>query len=413
MFVVYNIAVIVAGFFLKIMALFNKKLALFVDGRKHVLEQLSYEISDSDKTIWMHCASLGEFEQGRPILEQLKTSYKNHKIILTFFSPSGFEVRKNYEGADVICYLPLDSKRNSKRFIELVHPDLAVFVKYEFWPNILRELDEQKVKTILVSAIFRKEQPFFKSSSWMRKSLKRFTFFFVQDENSKTLLESIDFRNVKVSGDTRFDRVSNITQQNNTLEFLNEFKDNELLVVIGSSWKEDEELLVKFINENEHENVKFAFAPHNIDDLEVKRLQKSIQQTVAIYSSKETINLKESKVLILDTIGMLTKVYSYADIAYVGGGLATGLHNILEPATFGIPVIIGDNFSKFREARELVELKGCYPISNFGHLRDILNQLIDDANFRNLTGSICGEYVKENTGATEQIMKYIHKEVKK
>lgn len=411
MYVFYNIAVVIAGFFLKFVALFNKKIALFVEGRKFVLQQLPYEIFENDKTIWIHCASLGEFEQGRPIIEQLKKTYKSHKIVLTFFSPSGYEVQKNYTQADVICYLPLDTKSNAKKFLDIVHPDIAIFVKYEFWPNILRELRLRNINTILVSGIFRKEQAFFKSNSWMRKSLYSFSHFFVQDENSKALLNTIDFNNVAVSGDTRFDRVANITKQNNQLDFIAEFKGDNILVVIGSSWKEDEELFVKYINESQLENVKFLFAPHNIDEYETSRLQKSIQPKSVLFSTIDSSDLINANVFIADTIGILTKIYSYADIAYVGGGFATGLHNILEPATFGIPVVIGSNFDKFREAKELVNLKGCLSVKGYNELNENLSQLILNVDFRKKTGEICKKYVQQNIGATEQIITYIQHEI--
>ncbi|OIQ40922.1 MAG: 3-deoxy-D-manno-octulosonic acid transferase [Bacteroidetes bacterium MedPE-SWsnd-G1] len=412
MYFLYNLSVLVAGFFLQIIALFNKKLKLFVDGRKSIFQQLESDISNSDKTIWIHCASLGEFEQGRPIIEKLKTQFPNHKIVLSFFSPSGFEVRKNYEGADIICYLPLDSKHNVHKFLNLVHPELAIFVKYEFWPNYLKELKNRGIKTILVSGIFRKRQPFFKANgSWMRKSLQTFDHFFVQDSNSKELLSSIDIENVSVSGDTRFDRVWEITKQNNSLKFVEEFKDENLLLVAGSTWKDGEEKLVDYINTSTIENTKFLIAPHNINPKGIEELKNSLNKTVVLYSELEKADLSKATVFIADTIGILTKIYSYADIAYVGGGFATGLHNVLEPATFGVPVIIGPQFDKFREAKELVEAKGCLVVKDSEQMKEQFNKLLSDIDYRKSTGDICTSYVKNNIGATEMVMNYISKSV--
>jgi len=402
----------VVGFFLRIIALFNKKLRLFVDGRKKVFSKLDSEIAVDDKTIWMHCASLGEFEQGRPIIEKLKVDYPSYKIVLTFFSPSGYEVRKDYKGADVICYLPLDTKQNAKKFLDLVHPRLAVFVKYEFWPNILRELKSQEIKTILISGIFRENQAFFKAyGSWMRKSLKGFSYFFVQDENSKNLLNSIGFTNVEKSGDTRFDRVFEITQQNNNLNFVSEFKGDDLLLVCGSTWKEDEDLLVEYINNSTEKNQKYIFAPHNIKQNDIEELQQRINKKTVLYSDKATQNLVDNQVLIIDAIGFLTKVYSYADIAYVGGAFATGLHNVLEPATFGIPIVIGSEYQKFKEAIDLVNLGGISSIKNQNELNSELNELFLYSENRASKGRVSKDFIQDNLGATKMILEYIDKSV--
>lgn len=412
MYTLYNFLMYIVGFFLRIIALFNNKLNLFVDGRKEVFSKLKSEISSNDKTIWMHCASLGEFEQGRPIIEKLKVDYPSYKIVLTFFSPSGYEVRKDYKGADVICYLPLDTKKNAKKFLNLVHPTLAVFVKYEFWPNILRELKRQQIKTILVSGIFRENQAFFKSyGSWMRKSLKGFSHFFVQDDNSKKLLNSIGLTNVEKSGDTRFDRVFEITQQNNQLDFVSEFKGDGLLLVCGSTWKEDEDLLVEYINNSTAKNQKYIFAPHNIKQNEIEELSQRINKNTVLYSDKENQNLADAKVLIIDAIGFLTKVYSFADIAYVGGAFATGLHNVLEPATFGIPIIIGPDYQKFREAIDLVNIGGVVSIKNQNELNSELNELFLHSEIRASKGKISEEFIQDNLGATGMILEYIDKSV--
>jgi len=380
-----------------------------MDGRATTYSKLKSIISENDKVLWMHCASLGEFEQGRPILEKLKSQYPNHKLVLTFFSPSGYEVRKNYEAVDVVCYLPLDSQKKAKQFLNLVHPELAIFVKYEFWPNLLRELQNRKIKTILVSGIFRKEQAFFKwYGSWMRKSLMAFSHFFVQDQNSEKLLNSINFHNVTVSGDTRFDRVFEITKQNNQLDFIAAFINNVYTLVAGSTWKEDEDLLVHYINNHASEDEKFIIAPHNINEKEIESLMKSISKKAVLFSEKEREDLKGFQVLIVDTIGILTKIYSYASIAYVGGGYTkSGIHNVLEPATFGVPIVMGPNYQKFNEACELVENEACFVVDNSQKLSVLLKEFFHENQKRKKAGSNALNYVINKTGATSKILNYL------
>jgi 3-deoxy-D-manno-octulosonic-acid transferase len=354
---------------------------------------------------------LGEFEQGRPIIEKLKLKLPTKKVVLTFFSPSGYEVRKNYEFADVVCYLPLDSAQNAKRFLEIVHPQLAIFVKYEFWPNMLKELNIRNIETLLISGIFRENQSFFKSyGSWMRKSLATFSHFFVQDENSKQLLNRINFNNVTVSGDTRFDRVFEITQQNNKLPFIEEFIDNKYTLVAGSTWKEDEMMLVDYINNKASENEKFIIAPHNINPKDITDLKKSISKKVVLFSEKDDKNLSDYQVFIIDTVGILTKIYSYATIAYVGGGFTkTGVHNVLEPATFGIPILIGPNYHKFNEAIDLVKNKACFVVDNSKELSLHLESFLQSDELRLKTGESAKKQVVDKTGATAKILEFIAK----
>ncbi|REE83346.1 3-deoxy-D-manno-octulosonic-acid transferase [Lutibacter oceani] len=406
----YNILVFKAGLLLKVIAFFNKKIKLFIDGRKETFAILKNNISPSNKVIWMHCASLGEFEQGRPILENLKKIHPNKKLVLTFFSPSGYEVRKNYKEVDVVCYLPLDSRKNAQQFLDIVHPETAIFVKYEFWPNLLKELKNSNVNTILISGIFRKNQLFFNwYGGWMRKSLSAFSHFFVQDEISKNLLNSIGFTNVSACGDTRFDRVYEITKQDNQLNFVSEFKNNNYTLVAGSTWKEDEDLLVDYINNKSSEKEKFIIAPHNINANEIQQLKKSILKKVFLYSEKEEKeNLNNYQVLIVDTIGILTKIYSYADIAYVGGGYTkSGVHNVLEPATFGVPIIIGPNYNKFLEAKELVNKQACFVADNSQKLSVLLTEFFRDNKKRIKSGSQSLNYVIEKTGASVKILNYL------
>ena len=408
--VVYQFAVFLATIFLPLIALFSKKIKLFVAGRKETFSKIT--ALKNEKTIWFHAASLGEFEQARPIIEALKKHYKHYKILVTFFSPSGYEVRKNYNLADVVCYLPLDSKANARRFVQEVNPTIAVFIKYEFWPNLLNELKKKEIKTLLVSGILRENQLFFKSyGGFMKKSLEAFHHFFVQDAASKELLQTINFTNVTVAGDTRFDRVSEILEQDNSLDFINKFKDNTYTIVAGSTWKEDEALLVDYINTSATEDEKFIIAPHNIKPAAILELKKSIHKKTVLYSEFRNAqfkgNLKDNQVFIIDTIGILTKIYAAADLAYVGGGLKTGLHNILEPATFGIPVVIGNKYDKFKEAVDLVKIGGCISIKKQQEFTATLVHLKEDEGFRKLTGVINKKYIEHHLGATKRVMNYL------
>lgn len=400
----YNFAIVITYQFLKIVALVNPKINLFIQGRKQtfsLLQQLKNE-----KVVWFHAASLGEFEQAIPIIEKVKKKYTDYKILVTFFSPSGYEIRKNYPLADVVCYLPFDTKKNAQKFVETLNIQIAIFVKYEFWPNLLFELQKQQIKTILISGIFRENQVFFKYyGGFFRKSLEAFDYFFLQNETSKNLLESIVFLNCIVAGDTRFDRVSKILKSDNSIDFIRNFVNNSYTIVAGSTWQEDEELLVNYINQTQYQ--KFVIAPHKIDNQLIYVLKKSIKKPVALYSEHPK-NLEDFDVLIVDTIGLLTKIYSYADVAYVGGAFKTGLHNILEPATFGIPIIIGNKFDKFQEAKDLVQQNGCFSVNNQQELNSIFDKLYNDTKFREKTGNICFNYVSSNIGATKKIMNYIN-----
>lgn len=418
MFVIYHLLVNFAAQFIKLLALFNPKMKLFVEGRKVVFQQLEKTIKPSDQTIWFHAASLGEFEQGLPIMEALKQTHPSHKIVVSFFSPSGYEVKKNNTIADVTVYLPLDTKKNAQNFIKAVHPDLVFFIKYEFWPNYLNELKRLQIKTFLVSGIFRKNQAFFKwYGRFYRKALEAFSYFFVQNESSKKLIQRLGYQNVMISGDTRFDRVMSILKRDNSLDFMDEFcTANSKTIVIGSSWPKDEELLLNYINTSA-ENVKFVIAPHNINTEQIKNLKSQLRKKTILFSEKEELpkqvqqdQLANFQVLIIDTIGILTKIYSYADIAYVGGGFGNpGVHNILEPATFSIPVVIGPNYSHFAEATALVNLGGCITVKNEMQLKEIIDELLQNEDERLEKGHICSTFVQMNAGATEKISNQISK----
>ena len=391
------------------MALFHPKIKLFVQGRNQTFSILKNKFQKKNKIIWIHVASLGEFEQGLPVIEKLKTTYPIYQILVTFFSPSGYEVKKNTDMADAVVYLPLDTRKNAKRFIETVNPVLAIFVKYEIWPNYLEELKEKQVPILLISAIFRKEQVFFKwYGGIMRNALHAFTQFFVQDENSVTLLKSIKLNNVTLSGDTRFDRVSEILEGDYNLSFMDQFKGNETCFVAGSTWPEDEEIIVKFINETP-KHLKYILAPHNIKTEHIQSLKKSISKKVVLYTEIEHNDISSFEVIIINTIGLLTKIYSYANIAYVGGAFATGLHNTLEPAVFGIPIIIGPKYKGFIEAEMLVDKKGILVTKDYNEFTTTLDDLLENPEYLKNTGVINSNFVKENKGASVQIMKQIRR----
>jgi len=405
----YNLIVLIASVFIKLLAVFNPKLKLFVNGRKEVFPFLEKVIAEEDQVVWFHCASLGEFEQGRPLIEQLKKEFPSYKIVLTFFSPSGYELSKNYKHADVISYLPIDCVSNAKKFLKILHPSLAIFVKYEFWPNILRELNRSNIPTLLVSGIFRPNQVFFKFyGSWMRRLLRVFTHIFVQDRVSEELLKNIHLTDVTLAGDTRFDRVSAILERDNTLDFINEFKGNAHVLVAGSTWKDDEDLLASYINQKADNKEKFIIAPHNINRDSIKDLKNSFSKKTVLFSKKENVDLSQYQVFIIDTIGILTKIYSVAHLAYVGGGYTkSGIHNILEPATFGVPIIIGPNYAKFKEARDLIELKVCISVGNQEEFTNTLRQFKEEHTYRKTTGSTAQNYIKSNIGATEKVLRYL------
>tara|TARA_R110002049_G_scaffold28018_3_gene96560 strand:- start:169518 stop:170732 length:1215 start_codon:yes stop_codon:yes gene_type:complete len=386
---------------------FNNKIKLFVNGRKNTFPKLRDAFNKNDQIIWMHVASLGEFEQGLPILKKIKQDYPSFKVLVTFFSPSGFEVKKNTPDADVVTYLPMDTIKNARKFVSLVNPKLVIFVKYEIWPNYLRELRKKLVPTLLISAIFRERQIYFRGyGGFMRDALRVFDHFFVQDEKSQQLLKSIQITNVSVSGDTRLDRVSEILNRDNSLSFMDQFKKDRLCFVAGSTWPEDEAILIDYIN-NSPKNFKYVLAPHTLKTDKILGLTGAISKKKVLYSKMDERTLGDYDVLIVDTIGLLTKIYSYADIAYVGGGFATGLHNTLEPAVFGIPVIIGPQYKGFKEAEELVAQKGILTITDQWTFGELQKKLLDDPEYRIKTGATNAAYIAKNKGASIQIMSYI------
>lgn len=406
----YTLAIRFVACMLPLLAVFNRKIRLFYKGRRESFRILQTQIGADDQVIWLHAASLGEYEQGLPILKRLRELYPEKKLVVTFFSPSGYEAKKHSKEADVILYLPLDLPRRVNRFLYLLHPQMAIFVKYEFWPNYLLALKDRGIPTYLVSGVFRKDQLFFKKRSWgMRSVLPCFTHFFVQNESAKLLLQSIGITNITVSGDTRFDRVMEILSRDNKLPFVERFLSGAPCMVFGSSWREDEQVYIPFLNTYKG-NMKFIIAPHEVHDKEkIHALRDSLRKHVAILSEVEGKDLSPYEVLIVDKIGLLTKIYSYAAIAYVGGGMGNkGLHNILEPAVFSIPVVIGKNYDKFNEAKELIRREGVFSIKNTEEFTQIATFLFTDVIQRKKAGILNYNYIVSNTGATEKFISMIN-----
>lgn len=357
-------------------------------------------------TLWMHCASLGEFEQGRPLLEAVKKEYPSYRIIITFFSPSGYEVRKNYSGADAVYYLPMDSRKNAIRFLDNIQPDLVLWVKYEYWFYYLTEIHKRKIPLLLVSAVFSGRQPFFKwyGSLW-RKLMKSFTHVFVQNEESLAWLNKIPGASGSLSGDTRFDRVSDIVSHPKDVDHIKAFCGDKFVLVAGSTWEEDEEEWIHFVRANPQ--MAFIIAPHLVDEASIRETSKRFPGS-NLYSLWAGGNRNDSHVLIIDNIGMLSRLYQYASVSYVGGGFGnSGLHNILEPAAYGIPVIFGPVYEKHFEAVELISAGGAFTISNALMLENLMNQLTDQTEKRIAAGRAAVDYVKKNRGATARILNYI------
>lgn len=395
---------------IRIATLFNKKARLWLNGRKKIFDELKQWKVDinSNKIIWVHCASLGEFEQGRPIIEKLKQQYPSCKILLTFFSPSGYEIRKNYSGADGVFYLPLDGKSSAERFISTVKPSLVIWVKYEYWFYYLTQLKNNKIPVILVSAIFRENQPFFKwyGGLW-KKILRSFEKIFVQNENSVLLLQSIGLaENVTVTGDTRFDRVMDIIEKNEPLpNALINFCQNKKVIIAGSTWEEDEEEIVHYAKI--HSDIKFIIAPHEIDKERLDDIKKLFPN--AVFYSEFIKGEHEAQTIIIDNIGMLSKLYKLSTVAYIGGGFnESGIHNILEAAVYGRPIIFGPEYQKFAEANDLIDKKGAFSIENALELETLLDKLFSNEEFLKSASTISKMYVYENRGASQKILQHIY-----
>ncbi len=355
----------------------------------------------------MHCSSLGEYEQGLPVFENLKEKYTDHKIVLTFISPSGYEIKKTSSIADLVTYLPLDSNKNVKRFLKSLNPKLVVFVKNEIWPNYIKYIKKYEIKSALICGLFKKNQiKFSLPFNILANSILKFDYILVQDEESKNIIKSLGHNNTYVCGDTRFDRTANILSQNEAVKYIDEFKSDKLCLVAGSIWKEDQIILVDYINRSK-ENIKFVLVPHEIDKNKIHKLRNSINKPSILYSEISEKNI-HSNILIIDNVGILARLYKYADIAYVGGGMGkSGLHNTLEPAVFGIPIIIGKNYSKFSEAKKMINLGGMFSVDNAKEFEEHFESLIKSKSKTAEIGQINSNFVLENKGATKKIMSYL------
>ncbi|MCL2289714.1 MAG: 3-deoxy-D-manno-octulosonic acid transferase [Bacteroidetes bacterium] len=384
---------------------FSKKAKLWHSGRKNIFLFLEEKCADKENIIWFHCASLGEFEQGKPLMEKIKQEEKNVTLLVTFFSPSGFEVKKNDPVAEIITYLPVDTPKNAKKFIQIVKPQKVFFIKYEFWYNYMNELSRFDIPFYYISAIFRENQYFFKNyGAWFLKQLKKCSYFFVQNENSKILLQQHEISNAIVTGDTRFDRVYTIAQQPYTLDFISSFKAERKLLVAGSTWQPDEKLLVELFPKI-NPNYKLIIAPHQIEKSHIEQIKKQFSSFLTIcFSEKEEKDISNAEILIIDTIGLLSKIYKYADVSYIGGAFKTGLHNVLEAAVFEKPIFFGPHFQKFNEAVELVESGGAFSVKNAEEMTQKMCHLEKKTSFYDAVCEICRKYVAQNLGATDKIM---------
>lgn len=387
----------------------NTKARLWLSGRrnwKEIVGSSEFRVrSQNSRLIWMHCASLGEFEQGRPVIEKLRLQTPDSRLLITFFSPSGYEVRKHYEGADIICYLPMDSATNAKEFLDLVNPQLVLWIKYEYWYYYITEINKRNIPLLLISGIFREEQPFFKwYGSLYKKMLQCFTHLFVQNEESLSLLKAIDINKVTVSGDTRFDRVIEIAEKWEPVPLIKEFCGNHPVIVAGSTWSEDEEELDHYANT--HPEIKFIIAPHEISEDHLRDIEKLFKNTIRY--SLLTTHYSPSNVLIIDNIGMLSRLYKYATITYVGGGFGDdGVHNVLEAAVYGKPVVHGPEYDKYREAIELIEAEGAFSVNNALELEEVLNKLLQKEDICKKVSEASKEYVYARKGATDKVLRYI------
>lgn len=406
----YNLLMIKVMVLLSILKIFNLKIRKFINERENVFHVLQKEISKSEKYIWIHVASLGEYEQGLPVFTEIKSLYKNHKIVLSFFSSSGYNARKNNPISDLTVYMPIDTYKNANRFLDIIKPDIALFVKYEFWPNFLLSLKKRNIPTYLIAGLFRENHWIFKFYGfWMRKILKSFSHLFVQNNNSMKVLSKFNFNNCSIMGDSRYDRVMTLLDQNNEVSFVNEFKNSRTCIVAGSTWKEDDDLILKFINSHLFNDTCWIIAPHQINLKYIEKIQQKVKSNSILLSELNSENFQNIDIIFVDSVGLLTKLYAYADISYVGGGMGnTGLHNTLEPAVFKIPVVIGKNFEKFPEVSDLINLNGIISIRNYDSFKTKINELIQSNDKRDEMGEINYNYIKSNQGATKKVITYLN-----
>ena len=403
----YNLAIILYDIAVHLVAPSSRKPRKMMKGHWVVYELLRQQLEKDARYIWFHAASLGEFEQGRPLIEKIRAKYPDYRILLTFFSPSGYEVRKNYRGADIVCYLPFDKPRNVRKFLDLVNPCMAFFIKYEFWKNYLDELHKRRIPVYSVSSIFRRGQIFFKwYGGTYRNVLRNFDHIFVQNERSKRYLAKIGINRVTVVGDTRFDRVLQIREEAKDLPLVELFKNNTMTFVAGSSWQPDEDLFIEYFNQ--HPEVKLIIAPHVIDENHLVEIIRKLKRPYVRYTRADEKNVRKADCLIIDCFGLLSSIYRYGEIAYIGGGFGVGIHNTLEAAVYGIPVIFGPKYQKFQEAVQLLEAKGGFSIKSYEELKALLDRMLEDESFLRETGTNAGTYVTGNAGATDKVLGMIN-----
>ena len=403
----YNLAIIIYDIAVHLAAPFSRKPRKMMNGHWVVYELLRQQLEKDARYIWFHAASLGEFEQGRPLIEKIRAKYPDYRILLTFFSPSGYEVRKNYRGADIVCYLPFDKPRNVKKFLDLVNPCMAFFIKYEFWKNYLDELHKRRIPVYSVSSIFRRGQIFFKwYGGTYRNVLRNFDHLFVQNERSKRYLAKIGINRVTVVGDTRFDRVLQIREEAKDLPLVELFKNNTMTFVAGSSWQPDEDLFIEYFNQ--HPEVKLIIAPHVIDENHLVEIIRKLKRPYVRYTRADEKNVRKADCLIIDCFGLLSSIYRYGEIAYIGGGFGVGIHNTLEAAVYGIPVIFGPKYQKFQEAIRLLEAKGGFSIKSYEELKALLDRMLEDEEFLRESGMNAWLYVTDNAGATDKVLNMIN-----
>ncbi len=386
---------------------FSQKVKLFVNGQKDVFSKLKSCNLGGQKLVWFHVSSLGEYEQALPVMEKMKQKYPAYKIVLSFFSPSGYEIKKTSSPADCVVYLPVDTRKNVRRFLDIIQPELVFFVKYDFWPNYLFELKKRKIKTYLVSGLFTDKHKFFRwYNAWLKKSLLAFTTFFVQDENSKNVLQYQGFNNVSVCGDTRFDRVFQIAEKLEKLDFIAYFKGNKDLFIAGSSWETGEDFITNYLKKDI--DFKTIIAPHDISENHIKKIVSKLPKSYILYTDiKFKEDLKNKQILVLNTIGLLNKAYRYADWVYIGGGFGKSIHNIQEPAVFGVPIITGPKIKKFNEAVDLQKLGGLLVVNNQNDFDKTMDLLASNIQERKKCGKVTKDYALKNVGATEKIFKQI------
>lgn len=403
----YNLSIRFYVLAVRIASFFNPKAKQWVDGRKNLLARIEEAVKGEENLVWFHSASLGEFEQGRPVIEKFKEEHPDSKIVLTFFSPSGYEVRKDYAGADFIFYLPPDFPSYARKFVDLVNPTMAFFIKYEFWHHYLKELKKRNIPTYIFSTIFRPNQLFFKPwGGFYRRMLTAFTYMFVQNQESMDLLNGAGFTNVSIAGDTRFDRVYSIATASKVLPEVEEFSQGRLVLVAGSTWSKDEESIIQYINTSKN-NYKYIIAAHEVDENHIKNIVDQINKPWVRYTgaTKEEINAAE--VLVIDCIGVLSSLYRYGDVSYIGGGFGRGIHNTLEAATFGLPIVFGPNYHKFQEAKDLIEIGASYSYEKYSFLEELLDDFYENESKRKVSGRNSKSYVDQKRGASSLILSKI------